>query len=323
MDLALAYHLRGKLEEAGHELDAWQFQALVHATREAKEKLLGDDALAETPVAVPSRGSSLFAKTLATTLARDEVVAILIDGYFPRHRRQRLAGAAQIGRAAGVRPRLCDRARRQPAPRAVPAARARERALRRRARGPGRRAAAAAAPVELLRPTAVLFNGGVFEAPSFRARVVELLRVLVRRRRTAEGAEERGARHRRVPRRRLLRRGARVGQGHHDPGRHVALVLPRAREPDAGGAGLRAAGQGHLRRAAGHEGRHRARTAGPRVRPRHRRSGGVPFLRFRRSAPAIASAPSSPSAREDARRAAGPLGHAAAAGGRRGTGRAR
>ena len=37
-------------------------------------------------------------------------------------------------------------------------------------------AAAASAPVELLRPTAVLFNGGVFEAPSFRARVVELLR---------------------------------------------------------------------------------------------------------------------------------------------------
>ncbi len=140
MDLALAYHLRGKLEEAGHELDAWQFQALVHATREAKEKLLGNDALAETQVAVPSRGSSLFAKTVATTLARDEVVAILTEGYFPDHRRQRLAGAAQVGRAAGVRPRLCDRARRQPPPRAVPAARARERALRRRPRGLGRRA---------------------------------------------------------------------------------------------------------------------------------------------------------------------------------------
>ena len=176
MDLALAYHLRGKLEEAGHELDAWQFQALVHATREAKEKLLGNDALAETQVAVPSRGSSLFAKTVATTLARDDVVAILTEGYFPRHRRQRLAGAAQIGRAAGVRPRLCDRARRQPPPRAVPAARARERALRRRRSRPLVGAAAAASPVELLRPTAVLFNGGVFEAPSFRARVVELLR---------------------------------------------------------------------------------------------------------------------------------------------------
>jgi len=58
MDLALAYQLRGKLEGAGHELDAWQFQALVHATREAKEKLLGNDALAEAQVAVPSRGSA-------------------------------------------------------------------------------------------------------------------------------------------------------------------------------------------------------------------------------------------------------------------------
>ena len=138
MDLALAYHLRGKLEEAGHELDAWQFQALVHATREAKERLLGNDTLAETQVAVPSRGSEPVRQDRGDDARARRGGGDPDRRLFPRHRRHRLAGTAQVGRAAGVRARLCDRARRQPPPRAVPAARARERALRRRPRGPGR-----------------------------------------------------------------------------------------------------------------------------------------------------------------------------------------
>ena len=175
MDLALAYHLRGKLEEAGHELDAWQFQALVHATREAKEKLLSDDTLAEAQVAVPSRGSSLFAKTVATTLARDDVVAILTEGYFP------VTAASDLPaprKSVGLQEYGLDYATEPAVSRHL--ARFLRRALenvRSDADLAARvGAAAASAPVELLRPTAVLFNGGVFEAPSFRARVVELLR---------------------------------------------------------------------------------------------------------------------------------------------------
>ena len=175
MDLALAYHLRGKLEEAGHELDAWQFQALVHATREAKEKLLGNDALAETQVAVPSRGSSLFAKTVATTLAREDVMAILTEGYFP------ITAASDLPaprKSVGLQEYGLDYATEPAVSRHL--ARFLRRALenvRSDADLAARvGAAAAASPVDLLRPTAVLFNGGVFEAPGFRARVVELLR---------------------------------------------------------------------------------------------------------------------------------------------------
>jgi hypothetical protein len=175
MDLALAYVLRGKLEEGGHDLDAWQFQALVHATRDAKERLLADESLAELPVAVPSRGSSLFAKTLATKLVRDEVVGILTDGYFP------LTGADDLPaprKSVGLQEYGLEYATEPAVSRHL--ARFLKRALE-NVRSDAELAAkvgagAAAESGSLLRPTAVLFNGGVFEAASFRARVVLLLR---------------------------------------------------------------------------------------------------------------------------------------------------
>ena len=62
MDLALAYALQTKLEAAGKPLDSWQFLALVHAASKAKTILFEDDTLAQAPIAVPSRGSSLLAR---------------------------------------------------------------------------------------------------------------------------------------------------------------------------------------------------------------------------------------------------------------------
>ena len=84
MDLALAYALKDQMSAEGHEIDHWQFLSLVHAARAAKERLLGDAAIAEIPIAVPTRGASLFAKTLSTTLSRAKAMALIIDGYFPR-----------------------------------------------------------------------------------------------------------------------------------------------------------------------------------------------------------------------------------------------
>src|SRR5207344_1826046 len=77
MDLALAYTLQAKLEAEGKSLDPWQFLALVHAASKAKITLFEDSALAEAPIAVPSRGSSLFAKTVSTTLDRDTVEQVV------------------------------------------------------------------------------------------------------------------------------------------------------------------------------------------------------------------------------------------------------
>src|SRR6201988_1522432 len=84
MDLALAYALNGKLEAAGKRLDSWQFLALVHAPSKAKIVLFDEDGLTRAPIAFPSRGSSLLAKTVSTTLDRQMLEQIVVDGFFAR-----------------------------------------------------------------------------------------------------------------------------------------------------------------------------------------------------------------------------------------------
>src|SRR5712672_212105 len=84
MDLALAYALNAKLEAAGKQLDSWQFLALVHAASKAKIVLFDDGGLAQAPIAVPSRGSSLLAKTVSTTLDRETLEQVVVDGFFAR-----------------------------------------------------------------------------------------------------------------------------------------------------------------------------------------------------------------------------------------------
>ena len=84
MDLALAYALNAKLEAAGKQLDSWQFLALVYAASKAKIVLFEDGGLAQAPIAVPSRGSSLIAKTVSTTLDRETLEQVVVDGFFAR-----------------------------------------------------------------------------------------------------------------------------------------------------------------------------------------------------------------------------------------------
>lgn len=103
MDLALAYSLKMKLAKDGKELQPWQVQAMTHACRDAKEALLNDPELASMPIVVPSRGSKLLGATLKTELTQQEVQQILVDGFFPKvavteHPLQRSRGAlTQMG----------------------------------------------------------------------------------------------------------------------------------------------------------------------------------------------------------------------------------
>src|SRR3954465_6488965 len=84
MDLALAYTLQAKLEGEGKSIDSWQFLALVHAASRAKIALFDNEALYEVPIAVPSRGSSLFARTVSTTLDRACLEQVVVDGFFAK-----------------------------------------------------------------------------------------------------------------------------------------------------------------------------------------------------------------------------------------------
>ena len=83
MDLALAYRVKAKLAQEGKELQPWQIQAITHACRDAKEQLLLDNDIDSVPITVPSRGSKLLGKTLRTELTRNEVREALVEGFFP------------------------------------------------------------------------------------------------------------------------------------------------------------------------------------------------------------------------------------------------
>jgi hypothetical protein len=171
MDLALAYTLQARLEAEGKSLDAWQFLALVHAAARAKITLFEDASLAEAPIAVPSRGSSLFAKTIATVLDRASLSQIVLDGFFAQTalddlpREARRTGLREFGLPYASDPVVSKHLARF-LTRSLLNVQASEQLgalVGARASGPA------------LMPTAVLFNGGVFKAGPIRARMLDLL----------------------------------------------------------------------------------------------------------------------------------------------------
>lgn len=169
MDLALAYTVQRRLAAEGRKLDAWQFTALTHACRQAKEALFADAALARAPLIIPGRGSSLIGGTIRAELGREELTQVLVDGFFPvvpvteLPQTARRSGLAQMAlpyaQDAGVTRHLAAFLTRQ------------ARAF----------AGTQDAPVRMeanqtfVHPTAVLFNGGVFRAGGLKQRVLEVL----------------------------------------------------------------------------------------------------------------------------------------------------
>jgi molecular chaperone DnaK (HSP70) len=171
MDLALAYTLQSKLEAAGKSLDQWQFLALVHAASRAKITLFENETLAEAPIAVPSRGSSLLARTVSTTLDRSTLQQIILDGFFAKTsltdlpREGRRVGLQEFGLPYASDP-VISKHLAQFLGRSLENVKASD------------NLAALVGPrldADALMPTAVLFNGGVFRAAPIRARVLDLL----------------------------------------------------------------------------------------------------------------------------------------------------
>ena len=169
MDLALAHTVRAKLAESGTRLDPWQVQALTHGCRHAKEILLSDAALDAAPVVVPSRGSKLIGGTLRTELTRTEVANTLVEGFFP----EVAASAHPAGRARAALTKIGLPYAQDPAvTRHLAAFLTRQLGATRDLAGFENRAPDNAS---FLHPTAVLFNGGVFKAPSLLRRTLNIL----------------------------------------------------------------------------------------------------------------------------------------------------
>ena len=172
MDLALAYTLQTQLEAAGKSIDSWQFLALIHASSRAKVDLFNDDSVAQAPISVPSRGSSLFAKTVSTALDRSILEQIVLDGFFPITKvtelptETRSSGLQEFGLPYASDPVVSKHLARF-LTRSLMNVRASD-ALKSLV-WPSAEAS------DYLKPTAVLFNGGVFNAAPIRKRVLDLL----------------------------------------------------------------------------------------------------------------------------------------------------
>jgi molecular chaperone DnaK (HSP70) len=174
MDLALAYALQSQLEAAGKSIDSWQFLALVHAAASAKIDLFTDNSLKQAPIAVPSRGSSLLGKTVSTKLDRATLEKVVLDGFFPI---TKITDLPQESRGAGLQefglPYASDPVISKHLARFLTRSLANIKASEALTALVGGRKEALEG--DFLKPTAVLFNGGVFNAAPIRKRILDLL----------------------------------------------------------------------------------------------------------------------------------------------------
>lgn len=159
VDLALAHGVQERLRASGTKLDAWQFAALTYACRRAKE----DPQLAiegKVPLAIPGRGSGLVGGTVRTELTQDQLRAV-VSSFFPevpasaQPQQARRTGLTTLGLPYAQDPAVTRHlaAFLQRSAGALPAR-------------PG---------ATFLHPTALLFNGGVFNDPGLQERLANLL----------------------------------------------------------------------------------------------------------------------------------------------------
>lgn len=160
MDWKLAYVMAAQFATRAIKLDHGQMQMLRHSCREAKELLFQNAALPAAPVTVIGRGSKVIAGTIKGELTRADLERELLEGFFPEcaadsvPRPQRTTGFQEIGLPYASDPAVTVHL-------AYFLARHGE-DLASHTGGPPR-------------PTAVMFNGGVFRAKALEERVVNVL----------------------------------------------------------------------------------------------------------------------------------------------------
>jgi len=160
MDLTLAYAVRAKLAQRGTQLDNWQFRGLAHSCRRAKERLLNDPTLEAEPVVILGRGTSLIGGTIRTELTRQEIEAVLLQGFFPigaatdYPQRKPQVGIREMGLPYASDPAI----------------------TRHLAYFLSRQVAGGDGTSSVAFPSAVLFNGGVMKAGPLREQVLRALR---------------------------------------------------------------------------------------------------------------------------------------------------
>jgi|688.fasta_scaffold16606_10 molecular chaperone DnaK (HSP70) len=160
IDFAAASAAKQKLEEEGASLDEWQFLSLVHACRQAKEELLGEQPPELATITIMGRGSKLIGGSLKTTLRRDEIKKLVVDGFIPliepeeRSAVEKRTGLQQVGLPYAQDPCI-------------------SRQLAKFLSMTGE--TDQSSRNQFVMPTAVLFNGGTLKGEALRDRLVDLL----------------------------------------------------------------------------------------------------------------------------------------------------
>jgi len=163
LDLALAHHVERKLTGNG-KLEPRQWAVLVRTCRQVKETLLGPDPPERLTVNLPRAGARLIGGAQQAEVTRDEVQEVLVEGFFPRvpldaRPTSRRSGFQEFG-----------------LPYAPDAAVTRYLAAFLTAhRHVALDESETLAEHDPARPDIVLYNGGVFESPVLRDRLLEVI----------------------------------------------------------------------------------------------------------------------------------------------------
>lgn len=152
VDYALTYQVQNQIT---NKLSLQQRASLLRQCCSAKEKLLSDDSQQEINIAIAGSGSSLVGGLVQTTLTRSQVLNLILEGFLPI---TELADLAKHEKRSGLReiglPYESDPAITRHLAEFLTRAGAQE---------------------GVVRPDAILFNGGFFKPSILRVRVAEAL----------------------------------------------------------------------------------------------------------------------------------------------------
>jgi molecular chaperone DnaK (HSP70) len=165
LDLALGRRVEQKLNT---KLSLLQRHALGIACRAAKEGLLGDTNIGRLPISILGSGRAVVGQMLQSELTRDEVLDLLMNGFLPltapeeMPRRSRSSGLREVGLPYASDPAITKHL----------AAFLRQAGA---AMGGQSSAASSTAVRSMVRPDAILFNGGFCIPAAVRERIVEAI----------------------------------------------------------------------------------------------------------------------------------------------------
>jgi molecular chaperone DnaK (HSP70) len=166
MDLALAHVAESRMASSGGRLGSAQLAQLMQQCRNAKERLLSDQAPETATVTVLGAGARLIGGAHSAVLSRDEVQQMVVDGFFPASEPDEQPQRVRGGIVEFGLPYVADPA----VTRHLAAFLARHQSAGREALGD------TAPPVGMLPvPDAVLLNGGVFRSAALSRRLLDLL----------------------------------------------------------------------------------------------------------------------------------------------------